>query len=87
MHRSPRINWLLVATVSILIIGIALRIAAAFQPLWLDEIWSLSLAESIQRPWEVFAIHHLNNHPLNTLYLWLLGYGRSTITYRIPSLL
>src|SRR3989338_8378 len=87
MHRSPRINWLLVATVSILIIGIALSIAAAFQPLWLDEIWSLSLAESIQRPWEVFAIHHLNNHPINTLYLWLLGYGQPTIVYRIPSLL
>lgn len=87
MLRAPRTNWLLLITVSVLVVTIVLRITAAFNPLWLDEIWSLSLSEGIQHPWDVFTIHHLNNHPLNTLYLWLLGYGRPVLAYRIPSLL
>jgi hypothetical protein len=87
MPRSVRIPWLLIATISFLLTAIVLRIAAAFQPLWLDEIWSLMFAERTEHWWQVFTIHHLNNHPLNTLYLWFLGREQFPILYRIPSLL
>lgn len=86
MHRFLRTDWLFIATVCVLAVAIALRIAAAFQPLWLDEVWSLAFADRMVSPWDIFRIHHLNNHPLNTLYLWLLGYGRPPVVYRIPSL-
>lgn len=75
------------ATGCVLMLAIVLRIIAAFQPLWLDEIWSIAFTESIHHPWDVFRIHHLNNHPLNTLYLWMIGMGRSPVLYRIPSLI
>lgn len=87
MHRSQDTNWLFIATVFILAVGIAVRIVAAFQPLWLDEIWSMMFLDRIEHAWDVLSIHHLNNHPLNTLYLWLLGPSRMPILYRIPSLL
>ena len=87
MHRSARIDWLLITTIIVLIVACILRITVSFQPLWLDEIWSLMFADRTEHAWQVFTIHHLNNHPLNTLYLWLLGRGQWSILYRIPSFL
>ncbi|OGJ66049.1 hypothetical protein A3F36_03155 [Candidatus Peribacteria bacterium RIFCSPHIGHO2_12_FULL_55_11] len=87
MPRASRTDWLLVATILILFAACALRITVSFQPLWLDEIWSLMFADRMEHWWQVFTIHHLNNHPLNTLYLWVLGRGQWSIFYRIPALL
>jgi hypothetical protein len=55
-----------------LILLAAIRIAAARGDLWFDEIWSLSFARELDAPWETLTrIHHDNNHPLNTLALYL----------------
>jgi uncharacterized membrane protein len=61
----------LVAVITLLAAGTIARIWAASGELWLDEIWSLSFAREMTAPWQVVtAIHHDNNHPLNTLSLW-----------------
>ncbi len=81
------------ALLAILIVAAAsVRIALARGDLWLDEIWSLSLARHITRPWEVLTgIHHDNNHPLNTLALFLavktIGAHASSLAYRLLPLL
>ena len=61
----------LVAVVLLLAAGTIARVWVAGGELWLDEIWSLSFARDMTAPWQVVtAIHHDNNHPLNTLSLW-----------------
>jgi hypothetical protein len=61
----------LVAIALLLAAGTIARIWVAGGELWLDEIWSLSFARDMTAPWQVVtAIHHDNNHPLNTLWLW-----------------
>jgi hypothetical protein len=72
----------------LLVVAAAVRIALARGDLWLDEIWSLSLGQHITRPWEVLTgIHHDNNHPLNTLALFLaiktVGAHASSLVYRL----
>jgi hypothetical protein len=68
---------------AVLLIAVLLRIAAASNDLWLDEIWSLKLATGATSAADVFTgIHQDNNHYLNTLYLWLLGPAPSPITCR-----
>jgi 4-amino-4-deoxy-L-arabinose transferase-like glycosyltransferase len=61
---------------------------AARGDLWLDEIWSLDFARDAHSAWDVFThIHHDNNHPLNTLYLYWLKGNHSSIEYRLLSVL
>ena len=65
---------------------------AARGELWLDEIWSLSFAREVAAPWEIItAIHHDNNHPLNTLSLFLTvklaGAHAPFVVYRLLPLL
>jgi len=69
-------------------LGAALRVALARGDLWLDELWSLSFARQITWPWEVLtALHHDNNHPLNTLALFLTvklaGAHAAPVVYRL----
>ena len=69
----------------------AVRAAAARGDLWFDEIWSLSFARELDAPWEVLTrIHHDNNHPLNTLALYVTlkaaGAHAPAIAYRVLSL-
>ena len=73
------------------VLAAAVRIAAARGDLWFDEIWSLSFARELDAPWEVLTrIHHDNNHPLNTLALYLTlkaaGAHARPIAYRLLSL-
>ncbi len=70
----------------------ATRLAAARGDLWLDEVWSLSFARDAARPWEILtAIHHDNNHALNTLALFvtvrLMGAHAPAMAYRVLPLL
>jgi uncharacterized membrane protein len=76
----------------LLVAAAAVRVALARGDLWLDEIWSLSLARHIIHPWEVLTgIHHDNNHPLNTLALFVavkaIGAHASSLVYRLLPLL
>jgi hypothetical protein len=63
--------------------GALARLAAAGGDLWLDEIWSIELARSAGGPLAVLtALHHDNNHHLNTLYLLLVGPSASPVVQR-----
>lgn len=72
-----------------LLFGLALLLAARGD-LWLDEIWSLELARGADSAWAVLAQLRIdNNHPLNTLYLYLVddhfGGGYAAFVYRLPA--
>ena len=77
--------------VGLLLVSAGLRLLAARGDLWLDELWSLSFARQMTSPLDVWtAIHHHNNHPLNTLYLFvvvhLAGAHASPMFFRLLSL-
>lgn len=82
---QPRqLQWALFA---LLVLGLGVRVAAARGDLWLDEIWSIEMAQRAGGPLGVFtALHHDNNHYLNTLALLVLGDLRSSWVYRIVPL-
>jgi hypothetical protein len=89
MPRSSRDTLILAALV---LLGAAVRLALARGDLWLDELWSLSFARQIGWPWEILTvIHHDNNHPLNTLALYLTvkvaGAHAPPVVYRVIPLL
>jgi uncharacterized membrane protein len=89
MHQvRPRAAPGQIAFVVLLVAAAAVRIALARGDLWLDEIWSLTLARHITRPWEVLTgIHHDNNHALNTLALFvtvkMIGHHAASLVYRV----
>ena len=66
-----------------------LRLAGAAGELWLDEIWSLdNLALAMTRTTlgdRVALLFHDNTHPVNTLYLALVGPGAGPLAYRALS--
>lgn len=86
-HTNRKHFLYVAAWVVILAVAAVLRIRGALNDLWLDEIWSLHLANGISSPVEVFTkIHYDNNHYLNTLCLYFFGQRDNWPGYRIPSL-
>ena len=88
MTAASRNRWLY-ASGSVLIVALAavIRIRAAHNDLWLDEIWSLDFVSLIKSPLDVFTkIHHDNNHYLNTLWLYCIGAHGNWLQYRILSI-
>ena len=83
-EKRYQIPWSLLILACV-IAGAVLRVWAAFDNFWLDEIWSLNLAQSIRHPWEIITLHRDNNHMLNTFYLFLVGKQQSWFWYRILS--
>jgi hypothetical protein len=76
------------ALAAVLVTAAALRLHAARGDLWLDEIWSLKMSGEVASPaGALTAIHHDNNHPLNTLWMVLAGGEEDPWVYRLPSLL
>ncbi len=69
-------------TPAILLAGFTLLILAARGDFWLDEVWSFGWAANAVTPWDVFRVTHDNNHPLNTLWLWLVGTSASPLLAR-----
>jgi hypothetical protein len=79
---DARTYWLGLAV--IVIASTALRLACANGDLWLDEIRTLRLLEDATTPVEILTkLLHDNNHPINSLYLFLLGPGRTAERYRL----
>ncbi|WP_010185780.1 hypothetical protein [Sphingomonas sp. PAMC 26605] len=73
---------------AIVLLGLALRIAAATGGLWLDEAWSAELAHQAGTPLGVFLnINHDNNHHLNSLWLQFVGYDAPPLLQRALSIL
>ncbi len=70
------------------VLVVALLLASARGDLWFDEIWSLSFVQSATSWWDVFTrLHHDNNHPLNSLFLYFFGLHQPFWVYRLPAVL
>lgn len=64
----------------------ALRFAALFNDLWMDEIWSIKLVGAFRSPLDVFTQYfQANNHPLSSLWLYALVPAHAEWTYRLLS--
>ena len=85
---SPRYSRTRVCLLVLLLIAAAgMRIYGALNDLWLDEIWSLEMVNTISSPLQVFTkIHHDNNNYLNSLWLYWCGFHGNWPGYRIPSI-
>jgi len=82
---SRGLAWTLAAAAVAL--GAVLRAIPCWNDFWLDEIWTYSTARSLSSPLAVFnAIHHSNNHYLNTLIFYSIGEAPHWAVYRIPAL-
>jgi hypothetical protein len=70
-------------------VGTALRVFAAHNDLWFDEVWTLQLLrERVHSFSDVFTnVKHSNNHHLCSLWMWLVGQNASALVYRLPSVL
>jgi hypothetical protein len=70
-------------------IGVAVRVLAAHNDLWFDEVWTLQLLrERVHSFGDVFTkVKHSNNHHLCSLWMWLAGQNASALVYRLPSVL
>lgn len=76
--------------VILVIMGVSgfIRWQGIFNDFWLDEIWSYDMTREIDSPFDVVTrLVHDNNHPLNTLYMYLIGDQTQWAYYRIPSYL
>ena len=70
-------------------VGTVVRVFAAKNDLWFDEVWTLELLrERVHSFGDVFHnIKHSNNHHLVSLWMWLVGQNVSAFVYRTPSVL
>jgi len=74
----------------VLLAAAALRIPGLFTDFWGDEIWSWSIAGQLHSVFDVLMAapaHIDNNHPLNTLVIYLMGQNQPVWLYRLPALL
>ena len=80
---------MLAIAVASLAAGTVVRVLAAQNDLWFDEIWTLKLLrERVHSFGDVFTnVKHSNNHHLVSLWMWLVGQNASAFVYRIPSVL
>jgi MFS family permease len=78
--------WIAVGSFAI---GVIVRVFAAHNDLWFDEVWSLQLVrERVHSFADVFTnVKHSNNHHLCSLWMWLVGQNASALVYRLPSVL
>ncbi len=72
---------------AIMVAGAWLRLRGAQGELWLDEIWSLNIAQSLTAWHQAFwDAPHDNNHPINTAWMYLMGEGSAPWVYRLLSI-
>ncbi len=77
------LRWL---ALLIVVFGLGLRLAAASNDLWLDEIWTWMTTLQLQSASDVLLrVHDENNHFLNTFCIYFLGPDASGLTYRLPA--
>src|SRR5262249_45822474 len=78
--------WMAVAS---FVAGAVVRVFAAQNDLWFDEVWTLQLLRERAHSFgDVFTnIKHGNNHHLCSLWMWLVGQNASALVYRLPSVL
>jgi hypothetical protein len=72
----------------IVLIGLALRIAAASGGLWTDEAWSALFAHQASPFWGVMTeINHDNNHHINSWWSQIVGIDASPVAARALAIL
>lgn len=83
--EDSRFHTAVILAVIVAIAG-ALRLPGLTSEPWLDEIWSIDLARATASASGVFLkIHHDNNNPLNTLFLYFVSAKGSWATDRLLS--
>lgn len=70
----------------LILVGVIFRTAGIFNDFSLDEIWSYDMATASASAWGAL-ITTVENHPLNNLFIYLMGEQRFWWIYRIPSLI
>ena len=86
-EQGERVFPFLVLCGAAVALSAAIRLACSTGDLWLDEIWTLDLIGKGGPPSQVLSVHHNNNHPLNTWFLYAIGdQGDSFWRYRVHSL-
>jgi Dolichyl-phosphate-mannose-protein mannosyltransferase len=88
-QRSPLHALMLWMAVASFAVGVVVRVFAAHNDLWFDEVWTLQLLrEHVHSFGDVFTnVKHSNNHHLCSLWMWLVGQNASALVYRLPSVL
>lgn len=83
----PGWRWRAALLVLVLLAG-ALRLQSALgdEP-FIDELWSLHLLRDVTAPWQVFAVRHDNNHPLNSMLMLALRDAGDWRLLRLPAVL
>src|SRR6266513_4370599 len=78
--------WMAVGSFAV---AAGVRVFAAQDDLWFDEVWTLELLrERVHSFGDVFLnFKHSNNHHLCSLWMWLVGQNASGPIYRLPSVL
>jgi hypothetical protein len=88
LKKQSQFSGLIAVSIVLFVVVVAIRVRAAQNDLWLDEIWSLDLVNQISSPGEVFShIHSDNNHYLNSLWLYICGFQGNWRGYRMLSIL
>jgi hypothetical protein len=83
------VRFPLVACWLFLLLAIVIRVPGIVQDFWFDEAWSWLLVQQlVASPLDVLTRAHIdNNHPLNSLFLYLLGGHATWVVYRVPALM
>jgi hypothetical protein len=84
--KYSRISIYALSCIVVLGIAVLIRLRAAMNDLWMDEIWSLELVRELHSAIGVFTqTHHDNNHYLNSLFIYFLGQRGNWPGYRVPA--
>ena len=71
----------------IVFLGITLRVLGIFNDLWLDEIWALKAAATMESILDPFTVRSLDGHAsIYTVIMHYMGPGYAGWVYRLPAL-
>lgn len=71
----------------LILLGTILIVACGSGTLWFDEILSFQWAKSAKNPWQLLELYrHDNNHPVNSLWLMIVGENGPPWAYRALSM-
>ncbi len=62
-----------------------LRLAAALDNFWLDEVFTYYLAMSMNSVWDAITKVRIEHHTLNTMYMYIIGNQTDWVWYRLLS--
>lgn len=86
MSKRQISGWVCVLAAMLLAAG--LRVLAAENNLWFDEIISVEMASQMSGPAGTFTeFNYDNNHYLNTLWVYWLGKHNNELLYRLPAII